>query len=62
MRENAELLLGEILKLHRGTPDLPKYLQMLLPQLKELDNDFKDQVYMLALQASNRLYQAGEPN
>ena len=56
MRENAELLLGEILKLHRGTPDLPKYLQMLLPQLKELDNDFKDQVYMLALQASNRLY------
>jgi len=45
LRDNAELLLNEVLKAHRNPLELPRYLQQLLMQLRDVDNDFRNQYY-----------------
>ena len=62
LRDNAELLLNEVLKAHRNPLELPRYLQQLLMQLRDVDNDFRNQYYQRALEASKQDYQLAEQN
>jgi len=45
LRENAELLLNEIMRLHKNPNEMPRYFQTLLPQVFELDNDSRNRIY-----------------
>ena len=45
MKENAELLLNEIMKMHKNPTEMPRYFQTLLPQVYELDNDARNRIY-----------------
>lgn len=60
LRENAELLLNEIMKLHRSPAEMPRYMQNLLPKIYELDNECRNRIYQRTLDACKHEYQLAE--
>ena len=60
LKENSELLLNEIMKLHKNPAEIPRYFQNLLPQVYELDNESRNRIYQRALDACKHEYQLAE--
>ena len=60
LRENAEILFNEIMKLHRNPAELPRYLQTLLPKIYEIDNESRNRIFQRALDAGKHEYQLAE--
>ena len=44
LKENSELLITEFIKYHRRPQELPRYLKVLLPQLHDIDQEFRNSV------------------
>ena len=61
LRDNTDLLLGEIMRLHRGPKqELPRYVQQLVSSLSDVENEQRSRLMQRALEVSKSEYQLHE--